>query len=133
MTSLTNRLIPQGWIEIIQMRVQSFADLLQRRHEPDQHGDLDRQIDEARWNIVAAVQQMPPPQHGEQAERPGKPVYTPEDLAEAWGCTTRAMSAGSLMRGNCGRSGSASSIDSRPQRCRSLSGRRRPAKVQNEK
>jgi excisionase family DNA binding protein len=89
MTSLTNRLTPQGWIEIIQMRVQSLADLLQRRHEPDQHGDLDRQIDEARWNIVAAVQQMPPPQHGEQAERPCKPVYTPEDLAEAWGCTTR--------------------------------------------
>jgi len=48
MTSLTNRLTPQGWVEIIQMRVQRLADLLQRRQEPDQHSDLNRQIDEAR-------------------------------------------------------------------------------------
>jgi hypothetical protein len=41
----------------------------------------------AEAQIVAAVQQLPGPQQGAQIEKPGKPIYTPEDLAAAWGCT----------------------------------------------
>src|SRR5688572_26570640 len=86
-----NAIDSQAWVEIIQQRVRRLTELV-REHQTGAHGGPDRigrEIDEARWQIVAAVQQMPSTPQGEQVKKAGKPVYTPEDLAEAWGCTTR--------------------------------------------
>jgi excisionase family DNA binding protein len=100
----------ERWIQELRTRVDRLAALVRECDQRKPSADLLRSIEDARWQIVAAVQQMPAPQQGEQIEKPGKPVYTPEDLAAAWGCTPnhvrqlaksgrlRAFRVGSLYR-----------------------------------
>lgn len=84
----------QAWIETIQSRVKRLADLVQRHQEvarpggPDQ---IEREIDEARWQIVAAVQQMPALQDEPRAERRDDPIFTPDELADRWGISKQQV------------------------------------------
>jgi excisionase family DNA binding protein len=93
MTQQASRADAQAWIETIQSRVKRLADLVQRHREVARPGgpDHQREIDEARWQIVAAVQQMPALQENPTAERRDDPIFTPDELAERWGISKQQV------------------------------------------
>jgi excisionase family DNA binding protein len=83
-----------SWIETIQLRVSHVADLMQRYQEATQSGgrdQLEREIDGARWQIVAAVQQMPALQDESRSKRRDDPIFTPDELAGRWGISKQQV------------------------------------------
>lgn len=81
-----------AWIDQIQTRVRQLADLVGRQQESKgpARSEIDRRIEEARWHVVAAVQQMPVTPDPAAQPR-SNVIYTPQDLAERWGISKRMV------------------------------------------
>ena len=79
----------ENWLNDLQGDVDRLVNAVRRFQQASRANESSQDIDDARWRVVATVQGMPALRQPERTSSNDDPIFTPQVLAERWGCTKR--------------------------------------------